>query len=249
MSANAGDFQYKEIDPEGFETLSVIANAEHFNTWTFETIRPWCNGKILEIGSGIGNISHCFTEKNYDITISDLRSNYRKFLAQKFPALETQHKILPLDLVHPQFEQEYSNLIGTFDTVFALNVVEHIEDDSKAIANCAILLKKGGNLIILVPAFQSLYNKFDEELYHFKRYRKSDLQKLFSRNALETIKKFYFNAGGIPGWFVSGNLQKNKTIPAGQMKFFDKLVPLFKLVDKVLMNKVGLSVICVGKKK
>ncbi|MDQ3050143.1 MAG: class I SAM-dependent methyltransferase [Bacteroidota bacterium] len=248
MNPKPLDFQFKEIDSEGFETLSVISDAVHFNNWTFETLRPWCSGKILEIGSGIGNISGRFIENNYDITLSDIRSNYRDFLALKFPEISRQQKIKSLDLVHPQFEEEYAALLGSFDTVFALNVIEHIENDSLAIANCHKLLKKGGTLIILVPAFQALYNLFDKELFHFKRYRSADLNQLFISNSLIPIKSFYFNAGGIPGWFVSGNLQKNKTIPPSQMRMFDKLVPVFKLLDKILLNKIGLSVICVGKK-
>jgi len=51
---------------------------------------------------------------------------------------------------------------------------------------------------------------------------------------------------GIPGWYISGKLQKNKTIPKGQMSLYNKFVPVFKLVDKLLFNKVGLSVISVG---
>jgi SAM-dependent methyltransferase len=238
MSSTTAGFEYKEIDPEGYETLSVISDA----------IRPWCSGSILEIGSGIGNISSRFVENNYDITLSDIRKNYRDFLARKFPAVSSSNKILPIDLVHPDFEKEYASLLENYDTVFALNVVEHIKNDSQAIVNGARLLKTGGTLIILVPAFQSLYNDFDIELQHFKRYRASNLEALFKRESLTVIKSFYFNAGGIPGWFVSGRLQHNKKIPAGQMKTFDHLVPVFKWVDKFLLNKIGLSVICVGKK-
>lgn len=241
-------FTFKEIDPEGFETLSIIAGAKYFNDWTFETIQPWCSGKILEIGSGIGNISKRLVEKNYDITLSDIRSIYREYLAQEFPHISEQKKILSLDLIHPNFENVYASSLQSFDTVFALNVVEHIENDSQAIANCSKLLKPGGTLIILVPAFQFLYNGFDKDLLHYKRYRRKDLEKLFNKNAVVPIRSFYFNAGGIPGWYISGNVQKNRIIPPSQMKIFDRLVPLFKLLDKLLMNKIGLSVICVGGK-
>jgi len=53
---------------------------------------------------------------------------------------------------------------------------------------------------------------------------------------------------GIPGWYISGKLQKNKTIPKSQMSLYDKFVPLFKIVDRVVVNKIGLSVISVGVK-
>jgi len=41
-------------DEKGYQTLEVIAKADKFNQWMFETIRPYCRGSILEIGSGIG---------------------------------------------------------------------------------------------------------------------------------------------------------------------------------------------------
>ena len=248
MSSPSGKFEFRELDPEGFETLSVISDANNFNNWTFETIRPWCKGSILEIGSGIGNVSGRFTANGFDITLSDIRKNYRDFLSRKFPDLAVRNKILPINLVHPAFITEYSGLLNSYDTVFALNVVEHIEDDSRAFQNATKLLKKDGNLIVLVPSIPSIYNSFDRQLHHYRRYHKKTLEALFHANNLQVLKSFHFNAGGIPGWIVSGTIMKNRIIPASQMRLFDKLVPVFKVFDVLLMNKVGLSVICVGKK-
>jgi len=241
-------FDFKEVDPEGYATLKVISDAVNFNDWTFEVIRPFCKGRILEIGSGIGNISSRFLDKGYDLTLSDIRINYCSFLSEKFPDKAKNQQIIPIDLVHPNFEKEYESLLGQFDTVFALNVIEHIENDELAVSNCRKLLQSGGRLIVLMPAFQLLYNTFDKELCHFKRYNKMSVEKLFKKNQFGILKTFYFNAGGIPGWYVSGSIFKNKIIPASQMKTFDKLVPIFKVVDKILMNSVGLSVICAGEK-
>ena len=248
MSSAPGHFQYKEIDPEGYETLRVISDAVRFNNWTFETIKPYCSGTILEIGSGIGNISDRFIRSGYNMTLSDIRPNYLEFLKNKYPSLLPEEKIVLMDLVDPEFGHRFGHLFGTFDTVFALNVVEHIEDDLTAVKNCYSLLKPGGKLILLMPAFQWLYNTFDAELFHFRRYNRKSMQQLLESTGLKTEKTFYFNAGGIPGWFVSGKLLHNKTIPHGQMKLFDALVPAFRVLDHLLMKKIGLSVIGVGRK-
>ena len=237
-----------EIDPEGFETLRVIADAVNFNNWTCEVISPFCSGKILEIGSGIGNISERFINKGADITVSDIRNNYISFLKQKLPQLDQGNKILRMDLVDPEFDLRFSHLFESFDTIFALNVIEHIEDDGLAVQNCRKLLKSGGKLLLLMPAYQWLYNSFDKELYHFRRYNRKSMADLIRNAGFSTEQTFYFNAGGIPGWFVSGKLMHNKTIPQGQMIVFDKLVPAFRLLDKLLMKKIGLSVIGVGRK-
>lgn len=239
-------FRHKEIDKEGWETLDVIAAADKFNEWMYQTIKPYTKGKILEIGSGIGNISEFFTEAGSDITLSDIRSNYCEVLQKKFTKAK---EVIQLNLVHPGFDEQYNQYLNKFDSIFALNVVEHIKEDALAIKNCRKLLQTGGKLIILVPAYQSLYNRFDKELEHFRRYTQNTLNQLFLKNEFEVIHSQYFNFMGIPGWFVSGKLQKNKTIPRGQISLYNKLVPLFKLIDKSLFNRIGLSVISVGIKK
>ena len=234
----------QEIDIEGLETLNVIEKANKFNKWMYETIKPYSKGRILEIGCGIGNISEFFINDNFDIVLSDLRDNYIEIVKNKFT-----NEVIKIDLVDVDFDTKHKDLIGTFDTVFALNVVEHIKDDHKAIENCKKLLKNRGHLIILVPAYQALFNNFDVELEHYRRYTQKSLKQLIKANKLGIIKTFSFNVIGILGWFVSGSILKKKTIPEGQMGLFNKLVPVFKLADILTLKKIGLSVICISEKE
>jgi 2-polyprenyl-3-methyl-5-hydroxy-6-metoxy-1,4-benzoquinol methylase len=241
-------FVYKEVDAEGLQTLDLISNAGKFNKWMFDVISPYCKGEVMEIGSGIGNISEHFLKEGFPIYLSDIRENYCELLRQKFHSHPKTRNIQKVDLAHPAFEREYSNLLNSFDTVFALNVVEHIKDDHLAIQNCYKLLKKDGVVIILVPAYQNLYNRLDKELEHYRRYNKSTLSKIITANQFQLVHSRYFNMAGIMGWYFSGTIQKNKTIKEGQLRLYNSLVPLFKFLDKITFNKVGLSVICVGRK-
>lgn len=242
-------FTYKEIDQEGLETLEVVGSAHAFNEWMFQTIFPYIQpGNVLEIGSGIGNISRFFLDKEVDITLTDIREQYCEALRGRFEGHPQLKGVFSLDLVHPQFEEFYRPYLGQFDNLYALNVIEHIEDDRLALANCKMLLKPGGRLIILVPAYQSLYNTFDRELYHFRRYTRKTMSKVFSDNNLKILRRFHFNCMGILGWFVSGGLLKKKTIPSGSMKLYDRLVPVFKIIDAAMLGQIGLSVIVVGEK-
>ena len=118
-----------------------------------------------------------------------------------------------------------------------------------AIKNCGKLLKSDGCLIILVPSYQRLFNKFDVELGHYRRYNKLKLSKLFEKNDYRVIHKQYFNFIGIFGWYVTGSILKKKAIPKGQMKLYNSLVPMFKVIDKTILNSVGLSTIVVGNKE
>ncbi len=241
-------FEYKEADAEGEETLDVIAGAGNFNRWMYETIRPFCSGKILEIGSGTGNISRYFIEQGAEIMLSDIRPGYCKRLETQFSGKKNLLGIRQMDLVIPEFGEKYKDLTGTFDAVFALNVVEHIEDDMLAVANAKKLLRENGTLIILVPAYQWLYNRFDKELFHFRRYNKRSLSALFLENNFTIRRKFFFNAMGMAGWFVSGKLFRNKILPGSQVSFYNKIIPLAKLIDAAMLNSTGLSVIVAGTK-
>lgn len=59
---------------------------------------------------------------------------------------------------------------GSFDLVFALDVIEHIEDDVQALRECGRILKNGGLLVVTVPAFMALWSPWDEALGHRRRY-------------------------------------------------------------------------------
>ena len=238
------NFTFKEKDEEGLHTLEAISQAHHFNTWMFEQVQPFMNGRILEIGSGIGNISQYFIDAKSNIVLSDIREEYCNALRQKFP----KNQVLILDLVHPDFENVYSHLLGSFDACFAMNVVEHIEDDHLAMKNLVSLLKSGGKVLILVPAGPSLYNDIDKGLFHFRRYTPSMMNQLFLSAPLSMEKKWMFNALGIPAWFLGGKIMKKKEVEGDQMNLYNKLIPIARFLDWITFRKIGLSIIALATK-
>ncbi len=66
---------------------------------------------------------------------------------------------------------------------------------------------------------------------------------------MQIEKSWYFNSIGIFGWFFVGKLLGKKTIPEGNMKFYNKIIPLVKTMDFLIGRKIGLSVIVVCHKK
>jgi SAM-dependent methyltransferase len=152
-----------------------------------------------------------------------------------------------LDLVDPDFKNRYVNLQAKFDCVFAMNVIEHIEDDKLALENINWLLKPGGRMFILVPAYMELYNGFDKILEHFRRYTLTSLIRVMPQtNIIE--KKFYFNSIGILGWYLFGKILKRRTISEGNMSIYNLILPVVKFMDFLLQGKVGLSAIVVSRK-
>lgn len=230
-------------DAVGAAALETISELGHFNRWMYETIRPHCSGRMLEVGSGIGNLSRFFLDDGSDLVMSDLRTSYVQRLEQDFPGRE----VVSIDLVHPRFSSLYAAHLGQFDTVFALNVVEHIADDVLALENCRKLVRPGGTVVILVPAYEWLHNRLDVQLGHYRRYTRSTLTTAFRSAGLEVAKSWYFNAVATLGWAVTGGLFARDEIPQAEATLFDRLVPLWKFADKLLARRAGLSVIAVGR--
>jgi SAM-dependent methyltransferase len=246
-NVRSGRLNYSaETDPVGLKTLELFSGTRQFNRWMYDQIAPFCKGHILEIGSGIGNISDFLLRDHEEVTLSDVKPVYCRRLEQTFGDRHSLRGIFPVDLAVPDVEKFYPRLVGAFDTVIALNVVEHIDDHELAIRNARKLLKAGGMAVVLVPAYQWLYNPLDKGLGHFRRYNRRSLSELLSGQHLEVVHIQYFNAAAIPGWWISGSLCRMKEIKSGLVNIFDGLVPMWKMADRLSGRRFGLSVIAVG---
>lgn len=239
------DFIFPDMDEIGIDTLDAISFAPRFNKYMYDTIKGFCSGEILEVGSGIGNISSLFIQDGASIHLSDIRDNYVEILKTNFA--DSARSVSNIDIAHPDFDDLYRDRMESFDSIFALNVVEHIKDDGLAIRNCKKLLKPGGKLVILVPAYMFMYNSFDTALEHYRRYTSKSLRDIMEPE-LKILHQQYFNVFGMLGWFVSGKILKKKTIPKNQMQLYDRLILVSKTLDKLVLNKIGLSTICIGEK-
>jgi SAM-dependent methyltransferase len=82
----------------------------------------------------------------------------------------------------------------TFDLILALDVVEHVDDDSGAIRALQKILSPGGMLVITVPAYQWLWSEHDELTHHKRRYNLAQCKKLLAGNGLNVCYATYFNS-------------------------------------------------------
>jgi SAM-dependent methyltransferase len=128
---------------------------------------------ILEIGSSSGYL------------LGEIKTFFpESFLIGSDCILEPLEKIAQkkLDIPLIQFDLFNCPLPGNcVDVIVALNVLEHIKDDEAAIKQIYRILKPGGYAIIEVPANQGLYDFYDEQLKHFRRYALRDLKKLANK--------------------------------------------------------------------
>lgn len=229
------------MDKVGKKTLEIMKDASFYNRWLFSLIRPYLKGSVLEVGAGIGNFTQYLHENNSVIAI-DIDKYYISKL-KKIVGLKNRAGYGDIEKGDYFFE----NL--KFDTIICLNVLEHIKDHEIALDNMFQLLRKNGNLILLVPAHNNAYTLMDKNLGHFRRYNKKELEKIIKKAKFEVIKVRYFNFFGLLGWFVNGKIFRRKIIPSLQLSIFDKLFLPWLILEKKLKIPFGLSLLLIASKK
>jgi len=82
---------------------------------------------------------------------------------------------------------------ASFDLVCAFDVIEHVQDDARAVAEMMRVCRPGGLVMVTVPAFMALWSHHDEVNHHVRRYRMPRLKRLFQRDG-DVVRASYFNA-------------------------------------------------------
>ena len=227
------------------DTLSLLADADRYNQWIFDKIQPFLGRRVVEIGSGIGNFTGALAANGTThVVATDTSPTYLQRLRDRFAQPDkVSTELWNLD------EPPNERIRESADSAVCLNVLEHIEDDVRAMRNISTALAPNGWLIALVPAHQWLYGTMDEHLGHVRRYSKQELREKLEQAGYVVERIFWLNAVGMLGWFTSGRVLKRQTIPSGQVKIFEVVVPLARLVDAMVTPLVGgLSLICIARK-
>lgn len=104
----------------------------------------------------------------------------------------------------------------TYDAMVLLNVLEHIEDDVAAVRHIARMLKPGGVVVIEVPAGPELFDDYDRELKHFRRYKLPGLCKVIEAAGLKVERRNYLGALIYPAFYLAKKLSQNSPKPAAE---------------------------------
>jgi hypothetical protein len=128
----------------------------------------------------------------------------------------------------------FPTLSPGYDTVICLNVIEHVERDVEAMRNIRSVLAADGRAVILVPQGQWNYGTLDEVLGHFRRYSRTSLVAAAQQAGFDVEKVLEFNRFGTFAWFLNGRILRRRTFGLGQIKMLNVLVPVMRLLDRVL---------------
>ena len=74
-----------------------------------------------------------------------------------------------------------------FDLVAACELIEHLEDDQRAVAELARITRIGGYLLLSVPLQPALWTAHDELAGHFRRYEPAALVQLLQTNGFSIL--------------------------------------------------------------
>lgn len=140
-----------------------------YRAYQFELISRHCGPSVLEVGAGLGEFASQFTGLRRHV-VTDVDPGCVTYMRDRFadrPEVEAQQ----LDLQQPIDETD-----APVSTVVAINVLEHIEQDSDALRSLSRLVEPGGTIVLWVPGYMQLYGDFDRRVGHVRRYTPDTLR-------------------------------------------------------------------------
>jgi glycosyltransferase involved in cell wall biosynthesis len=224
----ASDSVYRR-DEYGSQILARLSRAPRFNAWMADTIRPYCGNHVLEIGSGVGNLTQKLLPRRKYVA-SDINPLYIQTLSR----LRADRPYLKSAFCDVTDLATFPKEEGPFDTVICLNVIEHVPDDRASLLNIRSVLAPGGKAIVLVPQGQWNFGTLDEVLGHQRRYSQESLRALAAGCGFKVREVLPFNRVGTPAWWLNGRLLRRRTFGLGQILTLNLLTPLFRRIDGIL---------------
>jgi SAM-dependent methyltransferase len=184
-------------DPAYFSPLFAIED-RHFwfrarnniiATLAAQTVTRLSPGyRMLEVGCGTGNVLRVLKQTcqkgvvmGMDLFVEGLR-----YAQQRTPA-----PLLQGDMHAPPFATSFE-VIGIFD------VLEHLPDDLRVLADLYNMLAPDGVLLLTVPAHMSLWSYFDEASHHCRRYELGELERKLVTSGYQVEFISHYMAGIFP---------------------------------------------------
>lgn len=229
------------------EDQEIMNLALNYNKMLWNSIASYMRGRVLEVGSGIGN----FTEKIIELGEVDSITCFEidKSCCKRFKEnLGSNRNWSKVTLYEYDFNQ--SDLKDHFELIYSFNVLEHIKEDRTTVEMLVKYLKPGGWLFLYLPAMKCIYGSIDKELLHYRRYNKGMIRKLFTGLPIEIVNMKYCNMLGVVGWFYTNRILKRKSQSPSMVVFYDRYIfPLAYTIERFLPKIFGSNLFVSIKKK
>jgi 2-polyprenyl-3-methyl-5-hydroxy-6-metoxy-1,4-benzoquinol methylase len=200
-----------------------------------------CKIEILEIGAGYGAMTDML-QKFGTVTAVEPYADAVSYLKDTFNM--------------EAFQDTLETYTGTeeYDLVSCFDVLEHVEDEQRALDKIESLIKDNGLLILTVPAYMSLWSKQDEIDHHFRRYSRKELINVISQYF--TIKRAtYFNTLLFPVAVIDKLLfaRKKRSYSLEPNRFVNSILYAIFSVERFIAPLInlpfGVSILVIAEKK
>lgn len=223
------------------EDQERMTRAGNYFAWQARLVHRELGRRVLEVGCGLGNFTGTLLDREAVIAV-DIEPACVERLRERYPGQPNLHTFV-CDVASPEF-RELARLRP--DSCVCLNVLEHTRDDLASLEAMASVLTPLGRIVLIVPAFQSLYGPIDRNLGHFRRYSRATLDHLALRAGLRLRKVHYSNCLGFFGWWMNAHVLKREAQSAQQIEVFDRyVVPVISAVEDRLPPPFGQSLVAV----
>ncbi len=176
------------MDPQLFTTFAAVERTHWWFTARRDIVLSVTDryvppgGAILDVGCGTGYF------------IESLRDRYSAWGVDPSPISVRMCRERGLDGVVQGTAYDLSALDERrFDAVYFLDVIEHLDDDARALREALRVLRPDGLVVITVPAFMFLWSEHDVVNQHRRRYRRPQLEALMRGVGLVIERLTYFN--------------------------------------------------------
>src|SRR4051795_11094850 len=167
------------------EVLEGLATAVNHRRWFVELALPYLGDNPIEIGSGLGDYAIEWAEHLPRFTATEADPDRLVLLKRRragHPNIDVREMLLPA-----------ADANGDYSAAVSYNVLEHIEDHVGALRSMRDLVRPGGAVVIIVPAFQFAMSPADIATGHVRRYTKKTLTAAMTEAGLTVEKIHYAN--------------------------------------------------------
>ena len=220
------------------DALARFRDARRYTDWLFELVRPHLGSRILEIGSGSG--SGALAERisalpGGELLATDSCDDYLQCLSDRLSDLSG------LRTARWSASEPATDGVQAFapDSAVCVNVLQHLDDDTGALARIHDVLAERSTLVLVVPADPDLFGSLDRQLGHKRRYDQDEIVGKLKSAGFGVRSVEPFNAVARLGWYVDARVRKLETIPLRHIGWFERIVPVVKHMDKTLTKALG----------
>jgi hypothetical protein len=218
----------------------ALAECRNHRKWFADFARPYLGDHPIEIGSGLGDYAREWIPLTEHFTVTDADESLVIGLKKEMAGhsnVDVRQVLLP------------STARADHSCLISYNVLEHIDDHVGALCSMAGLVRPGGYIVLVCPAFPFAMSPVDIATGHVRRYTRRSMTAALTEAGLEVVDVRYANSLGLLCYYAFTSLLRKQPSKGVTMTFYDRrLVPVVRFAERLIRRPpFGQSVIAVAR--